>query len=563
MAEQDQYWSGRINFAGLGNGTDFGKMIDGLIKAEGTHKRRLEKWRTGWEDKNKELQALNKKVLSLETALKKIDTKGELLGKRVSTSHSELVTITASGDAAFDSHTVQIKQLAKTDLWASSGAGFDKLDSKITTSNTTFRFSYGGKSVELNVPKNTTVEQFVNNLNNHQDLRGKVRASAVSNGDSFFLQLKGLELGQDSTLVLSSSGIPGLQVGHFANIRKAQDALIKVDGFPPGTDKWMRRNTNAVTDAIEGVTLNLRSANPDTTVSVTVSHDHEQTKKSVVEFLKAMNEVRVHIKKLTEVTKKGSNNAKGSILTGNYGVEMVSQKLKLTISSPGVGFNLSGPLEDAYSALASVGIKSVAKTGSVAFRQLELDEKVFDKALKENPQAVAALFVTDHSISTQSTDFSPGSIVRGVTPPGKHDIAYTISDGKITSATINGEPAKISGWDITGTHKNAAGLGLSVTNQTNGTYTGSISIRQGKILELLKEVDALTDSTNGTLRVIEKNYDTIIDNINKKIEREDKRIGDKERRLKNRFARLDATLGRYEKLQQSLKAQISKMGGVK
>jgi len=565
---QQQYWSGQINFAGLGNGTDFKKLVDGLIKTEGFHKRRLEAWKKGWQDKSKELLALNKKVFNLQTVLKKMDTMGEFMGKTTSVSNNAVLSASASGDAGFDSHKVEVKQLAASDHWVSGGKGFDKLDSKVTTSNATFRFSFGGKVVEMKVAANTTLKQFINNLNNHKDLRGKVRASAINDGDTFHLKLRGVKLGRDNIIRLSNSGLPGLKATSFVNIQKARDALLKVDGFPPGADTWMRRSSNAISDALEGVTLNLKSAKPGTEVDVTIAHDHEKTKKTVTEFLKAMNEVRLHISKLTEVstktkvaTKKSmiKSGAKGSILTGNYGVEMVSQRLKLAISSPGVGFNLSGDQADIYSGLAAIGITSDADSGSATFKQLKLDNARFDKALKENPEAVAALFITDHTVASNSSDFTPGAVVRGLTPPGKHSVKYTVTGGKITSATINGKAAKVSGWDITGKHESARGLGLTVSNQADGTYSGTINVRVGKIHELLDDVNEMAGS-NGTLKLIEKNYKTIINNIDKKITREDKRIAEKERRLRLKFARLDATLGRYEKLQQSLRGQIAKLG---
>lgn len=559
MAQQ-QYWSGSVNFAGLGNGTDFGKIVEGMVKTQSFHKRRLERWKQGWEDKSKELLNLNAKVLNLRTVLKKMDTTGELLGKQISSSDSGVVTAEASGSASFNSHKVQVKQLATADHWSSQGEGFEELSSKLVASNATFKFSYAGKSVELNVPQNTTLEQFVQNINNHKDLRGKVRASAVSDGNRYFLQLKGLNLGAENAIMLSNSGVPGLQPSSFTNIQSAQDALLKVDGFPPGTDKWMRRSTNTINDALEGVTLNLKSAKPNSTVDITIAHDQNKTKEKVQEFLKAMNEVRVQVKKLTEVSSQGKDKAKGSILTGNYGVEMVSQRLKMAISSPGMGFELAGDHADLYSALAAIGITSDANSGSASFRQLKLDETVFDKALKDNPEAVTALFITDHTMTTQSTDFVPGSILKNVTPAGKHQVQYSVSAGKITGATINGKAAKISGWEITGTHDNARGMSFNVTNQADGTYSGTINVRLGKIHELIQDIRELTDPNNGTLKLIEKNYKSIIENIDKKIERETIRIAGKERRLKLRFSRLDATLGRYDKMQAALKSQIAKLG---
>lgn len=568
---QEQYWSGRTNFAGLGNGTDFGKLIDGMVAKESFHKRRLEKWKVGWEDKSKELRNLNTKLLNLGTVLKKMDTKGEFMGKTVSSTDSTIVSASANEDVSFGSHKVEVKQLATTDHWTSTGVGYEKQDSPITTSSATFKFSYAGKITTLNIPANTPLKQFVANINNHPDLRGKVRASSISDGSQFHLQLKGLILGEDSTIVLSNSTIPGMQTSAFVNVQAAQDALLKVDGYPPGSDTWMHRKTNAVNDAIEGMTLNLKSAKPGTPVDVTISHDQEKTKETVIEFLKAMNEVREQIKKLTQVTKGNKDQAKGSLLTGNYGVEMVSQRLKMTTSSKAIGFDSSEAGKDPFSSLMEVGITTNGNKGAASFGQLQIDANefarkynlhdLFDKALKERPDELAALFITDHEMSSASTDFTPGTLVKGVTEPGKHALQYSISGGKIVSASINGKAASISGWEITG-KVNTAGAGLSavVINKADGNYTGDINVKLGKIHEMIQEARNLTNPTTGTLKVIEKNYAKIIESIDKKIERENKRLTDKRRHLKNKFSRLDATLGRYDKLQGALKAQIAKLG---
>jgi len=559
--EGGDYWSGKINFAGLGNGTDFPKLIDGLMKAEGTHQRRLEKWKKGWVDKSKELVKLNTEVKKLKTVLQTMDSVGELMGKTVSSTDQGVVSASADGNAAFGAHQVEVKQLASSDMWTSSGTGFDKADSVVALSNATFKFSYAGKDISINIPKGTTLKRMVSLINNHPDSSGKLRASTISDGSKFFLKLKGMGMGESNKLVFKDSGIPGLQSASFVNTQTAKDALLKVDGFPPGADKWMHRSSNTVVDALEGVTLNLKSARPGGIVTVNIGHDVDQTKKTVKKFLEALNGVRKQIKKLIEVKRNSDKDVKGSILTGNYGVEMVSQKLKQTASSPGLGFAQTPPLNDVYSSLSSIGITTDANKGSLTAGELRMDEVKFDKALKENPEDIVKLFVVDHAVSSTSSDFSASSLIKGVTKAGSHKVQYEITGGKVTSATIDGHKAAISEWSISGKNDTpAAGLRIDITNQVDGIYTGEVNVKLGKIHELIDEVKDMTNPATGILKIIEKNYTGIIDNIDNKIEREKKRLTSKRRRLKNRFSRLDTTLGRYDRLQGMLRSQIAKLG---
>ena len=56
-----------------------------------------------------------------------------------------------------------------------------------------------------------------------------------------------------------------------------------------------------------------------------------------------------------------------------------------------------------------------------------------------------------------------------------------------------------------------------------------------------------------------RSYYDIIDNIQKKIESEERRLTSKERELRNRFARLEATLSNYNSIQTSLQNQIAQL----
>ncbi|QGY40814.1 flagellar filament capping protein FliD [Pseudodesulfovibrio cashew] len=558
------YTSGAINFTGLGNGTDFSQLIDGLVDAEMTRVTRLENWKASWETKNEQFKALNTQMLSLKTTLEGFDTMREFMAKSVNSSDSTLLTATATSDAQEASHNIEVGQLATNDVLITA-SGASSLDTAITSSTTSFTFSYAGETITLsNISAGTTLSGFVNIINNHADSRDKIRASTIFDGSVYHLQLNGMDQGSDNQLYISDAGSMIFGASDFDETQNAVNAQIRVNGFPASNSGWIERDTNVIDDVIEGITLNLNDSEAGTNVKLNVVTDTEGIKENVRTFIDQVNVIRAQIQALTEVDEEGE----GSILTGNYGVDIVGQNLKNITAELGKGFvnwnqdNLTG---DKYAALSQLGILTDAEEGSTTYGLLKLDEEIFDEALADDPEGVAELFSANNLLASQSPDFTLTSIVDGTTEAGIYDIQI-VSDGSgITSATINGEAAKISGWEITGLSGSALGMAIRLDNTGAGTYSGTVSIKQGKVGEMIDELADLTKPFNeytyegGPLAVLQNNYKDIMDSIDKKIDYETTRIEKMERTMKEKYARLDSLLGQYELQQGQLEAALNQL----
>lgn len=560
----DSYTSGQINFTGLGNGTDFNTLIDGLIDVEKNRVRRLENWRLSWETKNEQFQELNTQMLTLKTALEGFNTVNEFMTKAVSSNDTSLVTATATADAQEASHTVEIGRLATNDVLIST-SGANALDASITSADTSFTFSYGGESITLdNISAGTTLEGFVNLINNHSDSRGKIQASTIFDGSVYHLQLTGADQGSDNQIIISNAGSIVFGPGDFTETQNAQNAQVRINGFPASNAGWIERDSNIMDDVITGITLNLKDAEPGTQVSLTVTTDEQSMQDNVTTIIDAMNVVRAQIIALTKVDEEGN----GSILTGNYGIDMVSQNLKNITASIGLGFSpwdedtLSG---DKYAALSQIGILTDAEEGSPTYGLLKIDYEVLSEALNDDPNAVAALFSSEPTGVSQSPDFTALSIIDGKTTPGLYDVEIVSDGSQITSATINGEPAKISGWEITVTSGDAEGLAIRLDNTGAGSHSGQVAVKIGKTGEMIDELKELTKPFNeftyegGPLAVLQNNYNDIMDSIDTKIEYENRRISRMEKTLRLKFARLDALLGQYDLKQGQLSAALAQL----
>lgn len=571
------YTSGSISFTGLGSGTDFTTMIEGLIEVEKTHTKRLESWRATWDLKVEAFNALNTKLLSLKTTLEGMDSMNEFLTKNASSTDSTLLTATPDSDAAEGTHTIQINQLAQNKIMVNDN-GFSAITDSVNSSGGSLilEYVYKGTNYQISVADGTTLDGLKNLINNDPNNPG-VKAALVSDGTNHYLQLRGMDLGVDASLTIGAgTTLTNWDSTNWTTTQTNQNSQIKVNGWPTVAGSWISNASNTVTDAIEGLTLNLKDegSSPPSEVTITVDTDNEAIKENIRTFVAQMNEVRSAIKQLTKVEDSSGNvsmstdsslttKSNGSILTGNYGVEFISQNLKNMVSEKGLGFvyyddaTSSG---DLFSALSQVGILTDAEEGSATYGLLKLDEDILDNALDAHPDLVAQLFSGEYIGGSDSGDLSYYSCVEGTTEAGIYEVEVTVSGGAVTSATINGNAATISGWEITGAAGTPeAGMVIQVDNHADGNYSADISLKLGKIPQLVDELERLTSSTDGPLKILKDNYNDIMDQIDEKIASEAVRLEKKERILKNKFARLEALLGQYEQINTQLSSSISQL----
>jgi flagellar hook-associated protein 2 len=560
------YTSGQVNISGLGNGTDFNALIDGLVKVESARITTLENWKQEWDDKVAQFQALNTKMLTLKTTLEGIDTMDSFVVKAVSTTDSTALTASADSTAQVSTHSVIVGQLAKNDI-LTTASGVSTLTSSVMTSNSNITFSYAGTSITLsNVSAGTTLTGLVNYINNNALCSGKIKATTIYDGSVYHLQIYGLGQGDANQVVISNTGGLVFQPAAFVNTQNAQSAHIKVDGYPVGADTWLSRDSNTVSDIIPGVTLNLKKADPSSTLQIDISTDKDAIKENIKTFVSQVNEVRSMIKEMTKVDTTNAKSPKASLLTGNYAVQMISTQLKDLCADKALGFNyysvsggaISG---DYYSSLSQLGISTDADQGSVTSGLLVLDEEVLNSALNSDPDAVAKLFAADYLGETDSTNFSYLSQIGGLTKAGSYKVSITTDGTGITSATINGHAAGIDGWRITGAYGyDEAGLVLQLDNQAlNTTTTGMVNLKLGKAGEMINKLKELTSSTSGPLHILEQNYGDITDGIDKKIEYETTRIAKLKATMQEKYARLDALLGKLAQQQAQLESAIAQL----
>lgn len=545
--------AGQVHFSGLGSGTDFDTLITKLVQVEQGRVTTYQRWKQSWLDKNTAFKDLNSKMLSLRTTLQGMDTIGEFLKKTAASNNTSTLTATAGGDAEVGTHTFSVLQLAKNKMMVTS-SGYATLTQDINSLATDAKFTYTYKGVTVSnaIPATANLNDLVNIINANGTNNG-VRASTIFDGSKYYLQLRGLDTGSNASLVVSpTTTLPGFLNGNFRTTQTNQDAKLKIDGWPL-SNAYISRATNTVSDVIPGLTMTIKSSGAGT---ISIATDADAVVANVKTFISQVNEVR---QKIRDLTKYDSTTKEASILTGNYGLQMLDSIMKNITAAPGIGFDRD---RDTYVSLSPVGLGTDAMEGSPTQGLILLDETTLRNVLASNAYAVGKIFAANYMGDTTSANTSFSSYINGITKAGTYSVSYTVAGGKITGATIGGHPAIFYSNSSTitgGAGYDEAGMVIRVNNLTNGSYTSAVNLRLGKSPELVSELTDLTNADSGPLNILQKNYVTISDNIQKKIDYETKRISAMETHMRARFSKLDTVLGKYSQIQSQLGSQIAQL----
>ena len=547
--------SGQITYSGLGNGTDFDSMIKKLVQVEQSRITSLQTWKKSWTDKQAAFQELNTQMLTLKTTLEDMDSMDEFMTKAVDSSNSTVVSAVAGAGAENGSHEVVVNRLATAkSMVTATGYASATTDINPSSSDVVFAYVYKGVAYSNAIGANCTLTDLASIINNDPNNPG-VKASVSYDGSNYYLQLRGMDTGSTASLTIASnSTLSGFGNANFNNITSNASAQLKVDGWPTASGTWITRESNTVTDLVPGLTMTLKSTGSSTVVTTT---DTDAIKEKIETFVEQVNLVRT---KIREISKVDSTTQQASLLTGNYGIQLIDTNLKNAVAGIGVGFDYD---QDKYSTLSQLGILTDAEQGSTTEGLLVIDDDVLDAILSSNADAVGQLFAAQYVGRTSSSDFSIASYIKNTTKNGTYQLSYTTdASGKITAATINGHAAMFSSNSnlITGQHGyGEAGMVIRVVDTTPGTHTGEVGLKQGKAGQLSDLLGELTDSQDGPLHILDDNYDDITAMIDDKIAYEQRRISTYASNLRKRFAKVDSMLGTYDQMQSQLESQIKQL----
>ncbi|MFV1950393.1 MAG: flagellar filament capping protein FliD, partial [Nitrospinota bacterium] len=170
-------------------------------------------------------------------------------------------------------------------------------------------------------------------------------------------------------------------------MQEARDAVIEVD------NATIVKSSNTITDAIQGITMNLLKVDTSSTLTLTVSSDTSSAKSSIENFVESYNSLYEFIN--DQLSYDPDTEAKADPLLGDPTLLEIRRKIGNAVTGTIPGLSTAE-----YTNLSQIGITSDYKTG-----QLSLDETKLNNALSSDSDAVAKLFIGTAAPTNQAITF--------------------------------------------------------------------------------------------------------------------------------------------------------------
>jgi flagellar hook-associated protein 2 len=375
-----------ISFGGLGNGLDFGQVIDQLVKSSRIPVDRLTAKKATLNSKSTDYATLSTKLIALQSAADKMRLPSNFDRSSVSVSDSTVLTATGSSSAVQGSYTVKVTQLAQSHQVTNKAAKavVSTTTDIVSGGSGTFTFRVGsGTDQTVSLNATATIEDLKTAIN---DLGAGVTASVINTGSesspSYRLALTAVSTGAGNSITIVTDDtdldfLNGSGTGGIDTLQAAQDAVITV-GDPALNPVTFQRSGNTITDAITGVTLTLNKITGSSTVSVNVSRDVGAVQTDIKNLAAAYNEVVTFI---NERNTYDLTTRKGGVFFNEPTVRAVLSQVRTALSSVVPGLTT-------YVSVGDIGFKT-ERDGTVTVEDAKLNA-----ALSSNYAAVKSLFVT-------------------------------------------------------------------------------------------------------------------------------------------------------------------------
>jgi flagellar hook-associated protein 2 len=422
-----------LSAPGVGSGLDVNSMVSKLMAVEQLPLADLNTKETAFQSQLSAYGTLQSVLSSLQTAMTSLSTPSTFQTMTATLGNTSLGSTTAGTGAQAGNYSLTVNSLAQSQKLMS--ADYASTSSVVGTGTLTIQFgTYSGGASSSFTPntsqaaKTITIDSSDNTLSGMRDAinaaNAGVSASIVNDGSGNRLVLTSTQSGTSNAMRISvadgdgnntdASGLSSLAYdassGGTANMTQtlaATDANLSVDGMT------IVQPTNTITNAIQGVTLNLAATGGPTTLSVAQNTGAITT--AVNNFVSAYNSANSAI---SQMDAYNSSTGTAAVLQGDttlLSIQSQLRKLLNTPLSPAVG-----------------GLQYIAQAG-ISFQldgSLSLDTSQLQKVLSDPSKNLSALFAdngtaTDSlvSFSSAASSAQSGSYAINVTQPATHGSA--------------------------------------------------------------------------------------------------------------------------------------------
>lgn len=439
-----------LSSPGIGSNLDVNSIVSQLMALERRPITALDKREAGFQAQLTAYGSLKGALSSFQNALKALATPARFTGNRTSVADTTILTASAGSGAAAGNYGIQVTALAQAHK-LKTGTAIASTSETLGSGTLTVQFgTYSGGTFTANADKaaaTITIAAGQNSLAGVRDAinaaNAGVTAGIVNDGSGNLLTIASKDGGVANALRITvadddgnhtdNAGLSQLAydaatggTSNMAQTQAAQNATVIIDGIT------VSKPTNTITDAIEGVTLNLLKTNVGSSTALIVSRDTAGVRSAVESFVKSFNEAA---KAMKDLSAYNAATKQGAVLQGDSTLRTIQSQMRAVLN------NALTTAGGGLTTLSDIGV-AFQKDGTLA-----LDAAKLQKALDDPNKDVSTLFAavgkpTDSLVSYagSGTDTKAGSYALNVTQlatQGKAVGAVTLGGATVIGAGSN------------------------------------------------------------------------------------------------------------------------------
>jgi flagellar hook-associated protein 2 len=555
-----------VGVTGVGSGLDIEGLVTQLVSAErAPTESRLLRREAALTSEISAFGSFKGSLSAFENSLSALGNLSTFNQRDVSSSDSDVVTATTSGQARPASYAVEVDQLATAQSLASGT--FASLSEQVGEGTLTIRFgttaytpadpgpeSYDGFTADAERDSlSITIDSSNNSVRGVADAINAadagITAVTVNDGGGVRLLISSQETGANNSIEIAvddtgdgndgdTEGLSRLAFNasdnNLSQTVAAQDAIFRINGLS------LSSASNTVEEVIDGVDLTLVGTSSGSATTLSISENRAAVRDAIEGFVNSFNSFFTTANNLTRFN---AETGVAGPLQGDFTARSVISQVRNAVTGAAQG------IADSFSTIAEIGITSTA-SGT-----LEIDDARLDAALADNFNSVAGIFAQAGRASSSNISVLGTS---AATQLGSYEIVVTSvasPGGEPLAATIGGEPATIEGSVLVGAAGSAAeGLRVDVGTPAVGSL-GSVTVSQGIIAPLQNVLSGFLDS-GAILDSRTEGLQASIDDIEEDREALNLRLEAIEARFRSQFNALDVLLANLQSTGDFLQRQL-------
>ena len=479
---------------------------------------------------------------------------------------SAYVSVTSQAGAALQSYNISAISSIATSASQSSGTfNVNSADDDATVNTGASYFGAGTisfKGASIQISAGDSLNTIAATFNAVKSTTG-VTASVISVDSTHYqLSFVATETGTTHNFNLSTATGSAAVLLHagISAATSATNAVFKLNNIS------ITRQSNNVSDVVSGVTFNILQTTPDivTNYPVTIAADTSIAQNSIVNFVKAYNDIKTFAAQQTQLNADGTY-ASTAVLANDPTFRQAVDTVNSQVISPVSG--LSGSI----TSLADIGItftdQAATDTTPAVSNILTVDDGQLAASLTNEFQGVRNLFGFNFTADnpnlaifshTNSLSVSAFTLTADVHPNSIPDVStftatFAPSSG-LSPITFTATPiVGSSGYSLTGPAGSVLD-GLKLIYASTSSATIHVTATQGVADQLYNTTFAATKSGTGTLALALSNLKTNDTTLNDDITRQNTLVSQYQDQITKQFAALEQAISRTNTLLQSLNA---------